>query len=121
MNHFAPENIKVFLIGASALLAQCSSTLLTLPATSEVDRWLERGGTTVCIAILVYLLKLEREDKKVLIAKLESIIEEEKDRQERATESRVQLNGSIQQQTEAFKAQSHAIEKLTRIIDRKVS
>jgi hypothetical protein len=120
MNHLCPENIKLALIAASALLAQLGSSMLTITAGSEVDRWLERGGTTVCIAILLYLLKLEREDKKALISKLETIIEEDREEREKGTESRVQLNCSIKQQIEASEKHSVAIDKLSQIIDRKL-
>lgn len=116
----SPENLKIFLIGASAMLAQAGSALLSITEGSDLDRWLERGGTTVCIAVLIYMLKQEREDKRSLILKLEQIIEDDKVLQEKATESRVRLDNSIQRQTEASEKHSIAIDKLSQVIDRKL-
>lgn len=116
----SPENIKLFLIGASALLAQAGSALLTLTEGSEIDRWLERGGTAVCISVLIYMLKQERDEKRSLIVKFEQIIDDNKVLQEKATESRVRLDNSIQRQTEASEKHTIAIDKLSQIIDRKI-
>lgn len=116
----SPENLKIFLIGASALLAQAGSALLSITEGSDLDRWLERGGTTVCIAVLIYMLKQEREDKKLLVSKLEQIIADDKVIQEKATESRVKLDNSIQRQAEASEKHTIAIDKLSQVIDKKL-
>lgn len=66
------------------------------------------------------MLKQERDDKRSLILKLEQIIDDNKVLQEKATESRVRLDNSIQRQTEASEKHTIAINKLSQIIDRKL-
>jgi hypothetical protein len=57
------ENCKI-LLAVSAIGMRYASHILAQALPTGIDVWLERGGTVLCIVILGYLLKCEREERK---------------------------------------------------------
>jgi len=57
------ENTKIAL-AVLAIGIKYAAQLVAQALPTGIDVWLERGGTVLCIVILGYLLKCEREERK---------------------------------------------------------
>lgn len=119
---FDPEQAKLLAIGLAALATKVSATIAATSGAEGIDKWIERGGTVTCIAILGYMLKQERDERK---ERQKQADDERKERQKQfddlmqqdrsihtaSTEARIRLSDTMDRQCSA-------LDKLTETIDR---
>lgn len=106
---FEPEQAKLLFIGLTALAAKITATISATSGAEGIDKWIERGGTMMCIAILCYMLKQERDERRQRQKQFDDLMQQDRTIHTAGTEARVRLNDTMERQAEA-------LEKLTDVI-----
>jgi hypothetical protein len=113
------ENAKLALCGL-AVAAKISSSYIAQTMPSELDRWVERGGTALCIFILIYVAKSEREERKARQQWHDENEAKRAERQEQIEAKRAERQERIDEaSTCAREKLAVALEKLTDKIERR--
>lgn len=112
-----PENCKLFAIGTAYVATQFLSAIASVTAVEGIDKWIERGGTALCVVLMIIAWKSEKKERIENADKhakqLDAIMNRDRELHEKGTESRVQL-------TCAMEKHSEAVEKLGNIIEKKL-
>jgi hypothetical protein len=113
-----PENVKFFALAISAICAKYLGTAASNTG-GEIDKWIERGGTGLCLILLIFAVRSLRTERNERQKRLDDIHDRDIEANNKATEARVQLATSMDKQADAIDKQANALDRLTDIITRK--
>lgn len=107
-----PENVKFFALAISALCAKYLGTAAADTATGgSIDKWIERGGTGLCLILLIFAVRSLRTERNERQKRLDDIHDRDIDTNTKATEARVQLATSLDKQADAIDRLAEVIAK----------
>lgn len=95
-----PEQVKAVALCGAAGFSQIIGSVAGATSDDMISRWIERGGTGLCIVLLIIAVKTLRADGKELRAKLDENATKDKQLLEASTESRVKMTVAMERLTD---------------------
>jgi hypothetical protein len=99
-----PEQIKAVTLCAAAGVSQILGSVAGASSDDMISRWIERGGTGLCIVLLIVAVRTLRADGKELREKLDANAAKDKELLEASTESRVKMTVAMEKLTEVIES-----------------
>lgn len=100
-----PESMKVFALMGGAVVAKFLGDISANTGMPDIDKWIERGGTGLCLGLLILAVKALRAERDATQKRLNDMHDKEVE--------------SVIKNAEAREKLAAAIDKLSEKIDKK--